>query len=320
MKKRDNIYRKYQSFIKDKDDAVCLIIENTLSKLQSMFRYNGLPDSIPAKDFERILQTNGNVFVTSVDGVLYALRGALGGETDVYEHPTLYTVANTALALYKTYNVKSDGVLFENDSYGNSLLPVIGKYAVLLTDGVITLNTATILNRITMLISASDDKTKASADLFVKKILDGDFSVIGENAFFKGVQLQTLPTSSNNNITQLIEAVQYLKASMLNEIGLNANYNMKRERLNLGEVSMNVDALLPYAEDMLRCRQKAAQMLNEMYGTNVTVDFGSSWNLEQENFKALMLSTVKEQKDMMTNVRGKDDVQDTDKDDDKNKE
>ena len=44
-----------------------------------------------------------------------------------------------------------------------------------------------------MLISASDDKTKQSADLFLQKILDGEFSIIGENAFFKGVKYADSP-------------------------------------------------------------------------------------------------------------------------------
>lgn len=60
---------------------------------------------------------------------------------------------------------------------------------------------------------------------------------------FKGVNMQTAPTTNSVYITQLIELIQYYKASMYNELGLNANYNMKRERLNLGEVSMNVDVL-----------------------------------------------------------------------------
>ena len=74
---------------------------------------------------------------------------------------------------------------------------------------------------------------------------------------------------------------------MLNELGLNANYNMKRERLNLGEVSMNVDVLLPYVENMLNSRREAIKQVNEMFGTDITVDLNSSWKLEHENFLAL---------------------------------
>lgn len=299
MKMKDNIYKLYQQQIKDKDTAVASFIENTLAKTQSMFEYEGLPDSIPQKELERLLQTTGNAFVTSVAGVLYALSGGKGGEPDVYGRATLYTVANPALKLNKTYDIQKDGVLIENDSNGESLLPLIGRYAVLHTDGLISLNTASILTRITMLISASDDKTRQSAEEFLRKIQDGDFSIIGENAFFKGVNMQTAPTTNSVYITQLIELIQYYKASMYNELGLNANYNMKRERLNLGEVSMNVDVLLPYVDNMLKERQNAVEKINEMFDTEISVKLASSWGLERDNYNALAadLETAKENPD-----------------------
>lgn len=299
MRKKDNIYKLYQAKIRDKDTAVTEFIANTLAKTQSMFEYEGLPDSIPQKELERLLQTTGNAFVTSVDGVLYALSGGKGGEPDVYGRATLYTVANPALKLNKTYDIQKDGVLIENDSNGESLLPLIGRYAVLHTDGLISLNTASILTRITMLISASDDKTKQSADEFLRKIQDGEFSIIGENAFFKGVNMQTAPTTNSVYITQLIELIQYYKASMYNELGLNANYNMKRERLNLGEVSMNVDVLLPYVDNMLKERQNAVEKINAMFDTEISVKLASSWVLERDNYNALAadLETAKENPD-----------------------
>lgn len=297
MKRKDNMYKLYQQQIRDKDTAVTEFMANTLAKTQSMFEYEGLPDSIPQKELERLLQTTGNAFVTSVDGVLYALSGGKGGEPDVYGRATLYTVANPALKLNKTYDIQKDGVLIENDSNGESLLPLIGRYAVLHTDGLISLNTASILTRITMLISASDDKTKQSADEFLRKIENGEFSIIGENAFFKGVNMQTAPTTNSVYITQLIELIQYYKASMYNELGLNANYNMKRERLNLGEVSMNVDVLLPYVDNMLHERQKALKKVNEMFGTEITVRLGSSWYLEHENYESLVTGVEEREND-----------------------
>jgi hypothetical protein len=287
MKRKDNIYKLYQAQIKDKDTAVTSFIARALAQTQSMFVWAGLPDSIPAKELERMLQTGGDVFVTEVENTLYALQGGKGGEVDAYGRPTLYMVANPALKLNKTYTIQTDGVLIDNDPNGDSLLPLLGKYAVLYTDGLISLNTASVLTRITMLISASDDKTRQSAEEFLRKIIDGDFSIIGENAFFKGVQMQTAPTTNSVYITQLIELVQYYRASMYNDLGLNANYNMKRERLNLGEVSMNVDVLLPYVDGMLRERTEAAQRINEKYGTEITVKLGSSWALERENYMAL---------------------------------
>ena len=41
MKKRDNTYKNFQRYVKDKDRAVITHIDNTLNKTQSMFVYSG---------------------------------------------------------------------------------------------------------------------------------------------------------------------------------------------------------------------------------------------------------------------------------------
>lgn len=291
-KQKDITYLLLQQQVKSKDVAVNTFVDRALCFMQSAFVWENLPDTMPQREIERLLQTRGNVFVCKHNNELWAFNGSKGGVLDVYDRPTTYNVSVPFLNLNRTYDINNDGVLVENDSAGNSLIPIIGKYAVLYTDGLISLNTASILSRITMLISASDDKTKQSADLFVRKILDGDFSVIGENAFFKGVAAQNLTQGNSQLITQLIELLQYYKANMCHDLGINANYNMKRERLNLGEISTNIDALLPYVDDMLRCRRAAADKINDMFGTNIHVSLGSSWALQHENYEKIYEDTA----------------------------
>jgi hypothetical protein len=289
--KKENLYNLYQAQVKDKDTALDTFFQRVLCMTSKMFEYTGLPDTIPQVELEKILQTSGNVGIADVNGELYALQGSRGGECDAYYRGKDFIVANPWLKLDKTFNIGKDIVVINNTPFADSILPVIGKYGVLYTDATITLNMTSVLTRITMLISASDDKTKQSAESFLKKILDGDFSVIGENAFFKGVNMQTPPTQSNQQITQLIELVQYYKASMFNDLGLNANYNMKRERLNTQEVSMNIDALMPYVDSMLTERVEGVKRVNEMFGTDITVTLGSSWKIEHENYLSLLKAT-----------------------------
>ena len=289
--KKENLYNLYQTQIKDKDTALDTFFQRVLCMTSKMFEYTGLPDTIPQVELEKILQTSGNVGIADVNGELYALQGSRGGECDAYYRGKDFIVANPWLKLDKTFNIGKDIVVINNTPFADSILPLIGKYGVLYTDATITLNMTSVLTRITMLISASDDKTKQSAESFLKKILDGDFSVIGENAFFKGVNMQTPPTQSTQQITQLIELLQYYKASMYNDLGLNANYNMKRERLNTKEVSMNIDALMPYVDAMLTERVDGVKRVNEMFGTDITVTFGSSWKIEHENYLSLLKST-----------------------------
>ena len=78
-------------------------------------------------------------------------------------------------------------------------------------------------------------------------------------------------------INQFIELAPYIIASCLNEIGLNANYNMKRESLNSTESAINVDFLIPLIDNMLSCRKDFVNKLNNMYGTNISVELNSAW-------------------------------------------
>ena len=78
---------------------------------------------------------------------------------------------------------------------------------------------------------------------------------------------------------------------MFNDLGLNANYNMKRERLNTQEVSMNIDALMPFVDSMLTERVEGVKRVNEKFGTDITVTLGSSWKIEHENYLSLLKAT-----------------------------
>lgn len=46
---------------------------------------------------------------------------------------------------------------------------------------------------------------------------------------------------------------------------------MKRESLNSEESQMNFDALLPFVDDMLDERERAVELINEYFGTNISV-------------------------------------------------
>lgn len=209
MKNKEITYNYFQSLTKNKDKAVNYFITNTLNKTQSMFFYKNLPSTIPQNELESILQRNGFAFFTKVENDFFVFDGGLGGELDMYYRPTKITVANPFLNLSKEYDIfnDKDGVLIKNDFYLNGLLPIVGKYAVLLTDTGISLNTAAVLTRLTMLISAKDNNTVESAEKFLEKILAGDFGVIAENAFLDGLKLQQ-SNVNNVKINELIELNQ----------------------------------------------------------------------------------------------------------------
>lgn len=273
----------------DKKTSVNNYIKYMLARTQSMFKYDNLPDTIPQRMLELYLQSKGNCVITKVDGELYALVGGLGGEPDAYYRPTLYTVANPFLKFNKVLKINEDCVLIYNDSLMTGLMPMFSRYATQLVENDISMNIADINSRIISLISATDDRTRTSAEQYLKNVTEGKLGIIADNSLINddSIKAQVFGNSSSSDtIKNLIEYHQYIKASWFNDLGLNANYNMKREAINSSESALNDDALLPLIDDMLKCRKDAVDKINEMYGTNITVSLNSSW---EDNVKELEL-------------------------------
>ena len=255
------------------------------ARLQQMFSYRNLPDTIPAEMFEFYLLSNGLTFVTEYEDNLYAFQGGLGGEPDPYYRPTKFTIANPALKMSKVCDIKTDGILCKNDKMWLGLDALVSRYAYLMATNLITLNVVDIMLRCIALLSAPDDKTKKSAEVYLDKLVKGEFGVIGDNPFFEGIKMQTVPSSNGSYLTQFIELHQYYKGSFYNEIGLNANFNMKREAIGKGEASLSQDSLLPLCDSMLECRIENVKKINEMYGTNIEVEYSSAWKDNQTEQK-----------------------------------
>lgn len=253
-------------------------IDYMLARTHRMFKWDNLPDTIPDRIPELFLQINGHVCFTEVNGDLYILTGGLGGPPDPYYMPTLYTVANPALNYSRSLKIGDDCIVMPNDSMYKGLMPLFTRYAAAMTETELSIFIASINSRISEIISASDDDTKESAEIYLQHIQDGELGVIGESAFMEGVNVHAGNAGSVHTIIEdLIELEQYQKASWYNELGLNANYNMKRESINSGESQLNRDALLPLVDDMLQVRQEKIEQVNSKYGTDIKIDFASAW-------------------------------------------
>lgn len=274
----------------DKERACFNHIAYMLNRLQSMFKWSGLPDSIPQRIIELYTQVNGYCGIAKHNKTLYCFRGALGGEPNEYYLPTTFVVSNPYLQMSRDYKVnieEADAVIIPNDSLYIGLMPLCSRYASLLTENDLSIKIASVNSRIISLIGAGDDRTRKSAEKYIDDIEQGKQGIIAENAFLDGVRVQPYGNTSNSNsLTNLIELEQYIKASWFNELGLNANYNMKRESLNSAESQLNDDALLPLVDDMLNQRKLACEKINAMFGTNISVSLSSSWEDNQDELDA----------------------------------
>lgn len=279
-------------------------IKYYLARCQSMFKYDGLPDTIPAKWLEHYLFVNGSCVFIKDGEDLIVTTGGMGGLPDRYYIPTQYIVANPYVKeeTRKTYTIGEDCVLIRNDTYSQGLIPLLTRYCSQLTENDLTMQTADILSRAMLTITATDTQTKESVEKWLLDLRKGKLSAIGELPSMVGNQDRTVNITPfqavASTITDLIEYHQYLKASLYNELGLNANYNMKRESINSNESQLNDDMLHPLIDDMLARRCEALEEVNKMFGTNITVEFNGAW-LTNEKEEELTLEQMETATDSM---------------------
>ena len=276
------IFGKCDNILNNKQLLQKQIISQMLTKTITIFKYNNLPETITDKDIEIITQVNGYSIWKEVDGKLYVFYGSLGGEPNPYYLPTIAIIANPALRYNASLKIDEECVVMLNDYLYTGLMPLFNKYGSLLTEADISLKYAIINARVPALLQSDNDNTYKSAQEFFKKIEDGDgYGIIASKEFFEGIKSQDF--YKQPYIKDLIESIQYIKASWYNEIGLNAQFNMKREALNSAESTLNDDILHPTIDVMLQCRKNAIEKINKMFGTNITVELNSVW--EQNRIK-----------------------------------
>lgn len=287
----DSIEYPYESTVLlDKKRSAFQWVAYMLDRTVRMFEYEGLPESIPDYMLEQYLQTHGHCAITDQGELLYeqerlgglkkglfAWYGNFGGAPDVYLRPTRYIAANPNLIKSLDMVIGKDCVICKNDTRCIGLLPMFFRYAAQLVENEISIRSAQINSRQRTYISTTTDREHDAAEEFLNQLEAGELGILAETPALEGLKIVSAGVSAPNTIIQLIELQQYLKASWFNDIGLNTNFNMKREYLSEEEIAANTDVLLPLVDDMFENRKNFVEEVNKKYGTNITVKKGSSW-------------------------------------------
>lgn len=272
---------------KDRDALANNYYRTMMTRVMQLYEFDGLPDTIPKKDFLNILFMQGYCTITKVNGDLYALSGGLGGELNAYYLPTRSIVSNPYLNYYKDLEIDKDCVVILNDSMYQGLLPMFSKYSTLLASIDVSLYWANISTRMQNVYEANTDSVKKSADDVFEHLEIGDtMKVVASDTFVGKLTEHQINGSNSNSIINLIEEKQYILAQWYMELGLQANYNMKREALNENEINADTDVLVPLIDDMLEQMEIGLEKVNAMYGTNITVSLNSSWKGVRKSIEA----------------------------------
>ena len=275
--------------LQDKNALVKSYIKYMLMQTLQIFEYGNLPESIPQKEIEILHQIGGFAVWKKVKEKLYVFHAGLGGVLNEYYHPTRAVISNPYLNYSEDLEIDKDCVVTWNDKLRYGLMPLFNRYATLCAEIDISLRFVSINARIPYIIGANDDNTKDSAEKVLKDVWNGGKLgvVINKRLINEKNSLFTTEfgRTTQQNIKDLIELKQYIKSSWYMDLGIQSNYNMKRESLNSSETTMDESVLLPLIDDMLHEREIGIKKVNEMFGTNITVKLSSSWEKIREEIR-----------------------------------
>ena len=268
----------------DKHGLLKQFKDDQLNKSLTMFEWSNLPDTLPALELEKMLQINGYAIIAKFNDDVYAFQGGFSGQ-DVYNQPTTAIVNNPALKNNSTYTINQDCIVIKNDDMKQGLMKIYEYYGQRLIENDITMLMTDYNLRMPFTISSSDDQTTQSAKDYLNKIIDGSLGVIGEQKLFSALTVTPTSGKQTSNFADLYGYQQFITAQLNSTIGLATNNNMKRERLTTNEIEVNKNASYPLVDNMLKNRQLAANLINEMFDLDIQVEYSSIWGADKSDSK-----------------------------------
>lgn len=242
----------------------------------SVLTWENLPPSFDETFLNTELIESGIIGIIKENDTLYTVRGNWGGEPNEYYKPTQFIYANPVLGSGSPTIGENVAVIHLTTEDANpftltgGLSMLIDSTAMLLADNVLSLNVAQKNTRAMLIADADNEQTRNSAEQVLKSLYNGEpYKVVLKKMTdsFTVNPLSTVRTA--DAMKQLIENHQYILSQFMQELGINSNYNMKRERLITSEVALNAECLDTLIDDIEENVNRGVDMCNSMFGTNI---------------------------------------------------
>lgn len=259
-----------------------------------MFEWSGLPENIEKNRLEDFLNLTGGVVWKVKDGVHYvAPYAARTGEIDQWGYgKTAHSETLNGISLEGV--VGADIVVIYNNTtrtMQTDIYTTADIFANIDMSSKINVRFA----RIAPILQYANDTQKEKLTEILKKILDGDV-----DTFFSEMQmnpnsplgdtegLKPIELTSPEKIQYLQYLSQYFDIRMRRHFarrGLSLKTSDKQAQVTNDEVH-GLDAVSWfYPLSKLEARQKGVEMVNRLYGTNISVEFSELWKQEYEAYK-----------------------------------
>ena len=236
---------------------------------KALFKWENLPNNINEKWIENFLFTDGSCIFFKDDTVGFMVtKFTTAGRLNYYDEPTTVRAYATDY-ISTTHENNVDCVIIRNNDDSIPTFPTIQLYAHDLTNIKRTIDTNVIAQKIPYIILCSD-KQKLSFKQLIRQANDNEPYIYGE----KSLDLNDIKIMKTD-VPIVFDKLQTQKNNVFNEcltfLGINNANTDKKERLITNEVESNNESIQINSDVMLKARQEACKLINDMFGTNISV-------------------------------------------------
>ena len=255
----------------------------------TIFEYENLPPSLPAREIESNLLMTGHCVVFPHGAELITCNTNIYG-FDVYYNPTDALYANPSIASKKLSIGQNCEIIYNNSLKDNvlyiksdgSMMSFIKRYARLLSDVESTIDIYMVNSRLTSFPVASSDSVMQNLKQFFRKLKLGQRGIISDDSIiqqFRSVDINRV--NVHDGINEWLIARDKILEMFFRDIGVKF-YNPKKAQVSEDELQVNNQMLIISLDDMLKERKMGIDRVNKMYATNIKVDISESFKIKEE--------------------------------------
>lgn len=255
---------------------------NRLTELAiSMFEWKNLPDTVDERYLELHLFETGCMvyFKDDVIGDL-CLDCIVNGRLDVYGNPLLRRAYSGYNNYQKLLSYKDSVIIWNNYLHSNSILDVeMFARRLYNIDRIIDINANA--QKTPVLVLGNEKQRLTLLNLY--KEYDGNAPFIFGD---KNMDINALKALSTN-APYVCDKLYQLKTQIWNEaltyLGISNINIQKKERLITDEVTRNQGGTIASRYSRLETRRQAVEKINEMFGTNIEVNYREDFQQVDDN-------------------------------------
>ena len=254
-----------------------------------IFRWSGLPESVPWRELELNLQLRGHaVFCINsrTDEMVIPITELYG--FDEYYRPTGATFGNVLIPFKRLeFGINSD-VIYNDRIRGNvlreqwpdsGLASFISRYARLLADVESTVDTYLINMRARSYMVAKNQAMATQLNDFQRRIALGERAVITDEDILEAFRnVDIVGSRGDDRINDLLIARDKILSMFFRDIGVKFEQEQKKAQLTEDEVTADEQLLLINIDDMLQERREGAERVNKLFGLSLSVEINPAYD------------------------------------------